>query len=226
MIETTLENNSDEAVMHYAEQIFAEPLDVRTMDPIAFHIVHLPDGRDCLIIQYEHMIMDANSTRSTDGHVGKTVERTCGAKANRFNRSSRPMNRPNSCVLIPFGNGSVARSRRSAKTPAGVTKRAVRLTDPAIEIRAEENGIVVLTLNERADQSLQKSRPPGARLSQPVDGAFWRALIAAFANLPPRGRRIKTCCRPVWPIWSLVRSTQTRFCTSLNSQMILGTRAR
>ncbi|MBX3394515.1 MAG: hypothetical protein KF841_04020 [Phycisphaerae bacterium] len=57
---TELDESSDEqaTVWRTGERLFAEPLDPDRHPPIEFHLLHLPDGRDVLLLRFSHVLMD------------------------------------------------------------------------------------------------------------------------------------------------------------------------
>jgi len=59
--ELVLTSSDDSAVLRHAAEQMARPADVRSEDPIRFQLIHLPDGRDLFLVQYDHALMDANA---------------------------------------------------------------------------------------------------------------------------------------------------------------------
>lgn len=60
-VETTLAGSEKADVWTYGEALFAKPLDLSDRPPIGFHLLHLPDGRDVLLIRFSHALMDGKS---------------------------------------------------------------------------------------------------------------------------------------------------------------------
>ncbi|MCZ6698741.1 MAG: hypothetical protein O7D94_07420 [Planctomycetota bacterium] len=58
---STLERPDTASVWRYAEALFASPVDLDRIDPISFHLLHLPDGRDVLILHWCHALMDGKA---------------------------------------------------------------------------------------------------------------------------------------------------------------------
>ncbi len=56
--ETTLDSPDDSAVLDAAARLLSTPRDLETEDPISFHLLHRPDGRDLFLMQYNHSLMD------------------------------------------------------------------------------------------------------------------------------------------------------------------------
>jgi hypothetical protein len=56
--EVHLESATPEAVLDHAGQLLSAPGDPATGDPIRFHVLHHPDGRDVFLMQYSHALMD------------------------------------------------------------------------------------------------------------------------------------------------------------------------
>jgi hypothetical protein len=51
-----------ETVLETAAALLCLPKDPADSDPIRFHLLHLPNGRDVFLMQYNHMLMDNNAT--------------------------------------------------------------------------------------------------------------------------------------------------------------------
>jgi len=58
--ETELAGSDREALLGHAEEILAVPAVLDREDPVVFHHCRRPDGRDALIIRYEHAVMDTS----------------------------------------------------------------------------------------------------------------------------------------------------------------------
>jgi hypothetical protein len=56
--ETTLATSSPEAVLEHAGKLQSRSIHPEDGPPIRFHLLHLPNGRDALVIQFNHMVMD------------------------------------------------------------------------------------------------------------------------------------------------------------------------
>jgi hypothetical protein len=56
--EAGLDSDKPEAVLDFAANRLAEPGPVTAADPIRFDLLHRPDGRDVLVMQYSHALMD------------------------------------------------------------------------------------------------------------------------------------------------------------------------
>jgi hypothetical protein len=59
--EAMLDRSDSDSVWQYASDLFAGPLDHDRMDPAAFHLLHLPDGRDVLMMRFSHVLMDGKA---------------------------------------------------------------------------------------------------------------------------------------------------------------------
>ena len=51
----------DRAVQAFGERLFASPMDLDRVDPITFHLLHLPDGRDVFMLHFSHVLMDGKA---------------------------------------------------------------------------------------------------------------------------------------------------------------------
>ena len=56
--ETWLGSADAAAVLEHAAGLLATPVILPDADPIRFHLLHRPDGRDVLLLQYNHALMD------------------------------------------------------------------------------------------------------------------------------------------------------------------------
>lgn len=61
LYEFTLPDADDATVLAHAARLFEQPLDHDRTDPIAFHLLHLPDGRDVLVLVFSHVLMDGKA---------------------------------------------------------------------------------------------------------------------------------------------------------------------
>lgn len=59
--ESTLLSADDAPVLHSAERLFEQPLDHDRDDPLTFHLLHLPDGRDVFLLRFSHVLMDGKA---------------------------------------------------------------------------------------------------------------------------------------------------------------------
>jgi hypothetical protein len=60
--EIDLDSAHDDAVLDQAGLLLSTACDPAENDPIRFHILHRPDGRDVFLLQYNHTLMDINTT--------------------------------------------------------------------------------------------------------------------------------------------------------------------
>jgi hypothetical protein len=69
----------------YAGRLLSAPVDLAESDPIRFHVLHLPDGRDVFLLQYNHALMDNNATAlllaKIDRLAGATPDRAADGSA-------------------------------------------------------------------------------------------------------------------------------------------------
>ncbi len=56
--EETLASPQPNAVLNRAAQLLATPLDLQHADPLRFHLLRRPDGRDAAVVRYNHTLMD------------------------------------------------------------------------------------------------------------------------------------------------------------------------
>lgn len=72
--EMTLTTSDQQAVLDYAGASLSAPHDLTTSDPLQFHLLHLPDGRDVFLLQYNHAVMDAISAVLAMRELGRLAE--------------------------------------------------------------------------------------------------------------------------------------------------------
>lgn len=56
--EFVLPESGPQAVLDHASRLQAAPNDPTIVDPMRFHLLHGPDGRDVLLVQYNHALLD------------------------------------------------------------------------------------------------------------------------------------------------------------------------
>ena len=61
--EVTVPGDSRTEALNCAADILARAEDPAVSDPLVFHLLHLPDGRDLLLVQHDHCLMDINGTK-------------------------------------------------------------------------------------------------------------------------------------------------------------------
>lgn len=59
--EADLESSEPECLLDHAGRLLSQPTDLSAEDPIRFHLLHRPDGRDVFLLQYNHALMDNNA---------------------------------------------------------------------------------------------------------------------------------------------------------------------
>lgn len=62
--EASVPSDNPEAVLDLAGQLLSSPYDPAQADPIRFHLLHRPGGKDVLLLQYNHVLMDNKATVS------------------------------------------------------------------------------------------------------------------------------------------------------------------
>src|SRR5260370_1431105 len=62
LTEADLAGSDESTVLEHAGRLLAESHDPAEGDPVRFHLLHRPDGRDVLLLQYSHSLMDNNAT--------------------------------------------------------------------------------------------------------------------------------------------------------------------
>jgi hypothetical protein len=62
--ETTVKDPGETAALDRAADILQSAADPAEADPISFHLLHLPEGRDLLLVQHDHCLMDIHGTKA------------------------------------------------------------------------------------------------------------------------------------------------------------------
>jgi hypothetical protein len=98
--ETTIESSEPECLLAHAARLLSEPTDLTVDDPIRFHLLHRPDGRDVFLLQYNHALMDNNAAvpllREIDRlatDVDCKVTENCRSKSATCNDAALPRDR-------------------------------------------------------------------------------------------------------------------------------------
>ena len=82
--EATLQASTAAAVHDCAARLLATPHDPATTDPMRFHLLHLPDGRDVFLLQYTHILTDNNAALL----VVREIDRLAAGSADDSGRSA------------------------------------------------------------------------------------------------------------------------------------------
>lgn len=61
LAEMDLPANDDRTFLAVAAELLARPAELDRDDPIRFHLLHFPDGRDVFLVQYDHVLTDPNA---------------------------------------------------------------------------------------------------------------------------------------------------------------------
>lgn len=61
LVEITLGSASEDAVLEEASRLLSAPHDLAADDAVRFYLLHLPDGSDVFLMQYNHALMDNNA---------------------------------------------------------------------------------------------------------------------------------------------------------------------
>jgi hypothetical protein len=83
----TLESSDLSAVWHYGEQLFVNGIDSGRTAALQFHLLHLPGGRDALVVQWAHGLMDGMAGELLLREVNRLTD---GAQCVQEDESARP----------------------------------------------------------------------------------------------------------------------------------------
>jgi len=67
-------DDTESSVLRLAESLLAEPWDLDRVDPIAFHVLHRLCGRDVLIVQWNHALMDGKAPELLLAELNRVCE--------------------------------------------------------------------------------------------------------------------------------------------------------
>jgi hypothetical protein len=79
--EVSLSSASEEDVLRQTAAILATPNDPTKSDPVAFHLLHLPDDRDLFLVQHDHCLMDINGTKLLVREINRLASSNAEPKA-------------------------------------------------------------------------------------------------------------------------------------------------
>jgi hypothetical protein len=81
LAEADLDASDEITVLGHAGRLLAESHDPAEGDPVRFHLLHRPDGRDVLLLQYSHSLMDNNATPLLLRELSRCARETPAAPA-------------------------------------------------------------------------------------------------------------------------------------------------
>lgn len=67
-------DDTESSVLRLAEALLAEPWNLDRVDPIAFHVLQRPCGRDVLIVQWNHALMDGKAPELLLAELNRVYE--------------------------------------------------------------------------------------------------------------------------------------------------------
>ena len=187
LLETDLKSAEPQAVLDHAGRLLSTPCDPAEADPIRFHLLHRPDGRDVFLIQFNHTLMDHGETV----RLLRYLER-CGGEPARAPEPRRPAEGD----LIRAHLARFPRARRRAAVrrveewPRLLRGGAVQLSRPVPGVGGPAQLRLTTRcldpLKTRALQERVRASSGVPSLSMAVLGSVFRAL-ARLA--PPGGKR-------------------------------------
>lgn len=77
LAERNLASGEPDEVRAYGEHLFADPMDHDRVDPVAFHLLHLPDGRDVFMLHYGHVLMDGKAPEYLLMELSRCFDEAC-----------------------------------------------------------------------------------------------------------------------------------------------------
>lgn len=189
--EAGLDDASREAVLARAAEILAVPAELRHADPVVFHLLRRPDGRDALIIRYEHAVMD---TSPLDRFLTDLGEYMIGREPPA--PGPEPDDIRNHLMQFPF----VHRARAVTRTRVGpppwklgmpVTLAAERNVLPGPRpYRIAVREISAATLAQVSARVMRACGYPS--LSMGLLGSIFRSLLQHTPRVPHRYDRLVT----------------------------------
>lgn len=200
--EAVLDRSDTDAVWRYAGEVFATPLDHGRIDPTAFHLLHLPDGRDVLLMRFSHVLMDGKAPEFVlrqleDCHQAQGVRKT--GDYDGHEESSRPRENGNAMAAHLSGFNRLPRYQAALRvvgnhlfTPA----RSVSLVPSKTRERSiEYYGIDVRSLDESQTKAImdRAKRICGfTNLTPTVLASVFRAVHLLTSEKPSRRSRFRT----------------------------------
>jgi hypothetical protein len=126
--EIDLSSSDDQAVLEAAGKLLSIPCDPATSDPVRFHLLHRPHGKDVFVMQYTHALMDNSATmrlvreidaadRASDGRTAVRQSPSSDLLRNHL-RQFGPARRRLAAQQAIEVHGHVLRGRATTLSPA------------------------------------------------------------------------------------------------------------
>jgi hypothetical protein len=173
--EKNLETADEAAVHDCAARLLATPPDPAEADPLRFHLLHLPDGRDVFLMQYTHVLTDNNAAL----RIVREIDRLANAAAGELDQPQADAG-TSSADVDPVAEylGRHSRWRR--------LRAALRVLD--LRFRSYRGGAVTLTGQKPPAAPPQRSGPiafsMSARTLSADDTARLATRSAEICGLP------------------------------------------
>jgi hypothetical protein len=186
--ETDLPTADRQAVLDHAAGLLAEETDPARVDPMRFHLLHLPDGRDVLLAQYSHVLLDHNHAVAVLRRLGELADGAepeppvpgpwrdpVWAHLRRFPRALRHRTAREAADLRLALRGGALKLGRPSAGDAGPTRYAITAR--------------TLTVEETRAVEERVRRTAGVpNLSMALLASAFRGIDRLTADRPDRGR--------------------------------------
>ena len=159
--ETVLGRSDTDSVWRYAGDLFSAPLDHDRIDPTAFHLLHLPDGRDVLLMRFSHVLMDGKAPELLLNQIESChhkQDEMCPVEGHANERASRPCRNGDAMMAHLNGFKRIRRYRAALRVVGShlhMPARSVTLAPPTTsELTLERYGIDVRSLDESQTKAI------------------------------------------------------------------------
>jgi hypothetical protein len=183
--EAELPTADRQAVLDHAAGLLADETDPARVDPMRFHLLHLPDGRDVLLAQYSHVLLD--HTRA----VG-VIRRLARGPAGATERPAAVWRDPVWAYLRQFPRDVRHRAAREAEASRRALRGgAVKLGRPVpTDAGPTRYGIITRVLSAAQTRAVEDRirRTAGMpHLSMALLAAAFRGIDRLTSDRPGRG---------------------------------------
>ena len=197
--EASLGGSDVSAVHSFAEDLYTRPIDHDKVDPITFHLLHLPDGRDVFLVRFGHSLMDGKAPEFVLRQICDCYEEHENLKTEQHGSEDGPDEL--SAYLYRHGRKQRVRSAlRVIRSHVRLPFRSMSLDRPGLsELLFEPFRIAIRSLDEEQTERISKraKRLCGfMNLSPVVLASAYRSV----GRLSSRKQNKRTCFQTDLPL--------------------------
>jgi len=199
----TLGNDDESSVWRQAEALLAEPCDLDAADPIAFHLLRRPCGRDVLIVQWIHALMDGKAPELVLAELNRLAESPSPEMMDARHPERVDANNDGDITLILRRHPRKQRFKSAARVVASHLRLPVRSltleppSKPAWVFAPTRIGLRTLDVDATAQLSARVRQLCGLHNLTP---AVVASVYRVIARLSPRTKRHRSIFRTDVPL--------------------------